>query len=230
MGAQLQHVAVLDRPGLALVRVHDDVARAGLARDRLPLDPGREAGAPVAREARRLQLLDDALGRRELAVELETAARDVVVERVVALREPHDRAVVRRVRDLGDDLVAARQHGREVAVAEAGDLDRARVLREQLARAEAVADRAGADADGVDRHLEERVERDDLVHLAAADVHVVGERVGELRRDRRRPRAGRGRGCRAAACARSAAREGARPASPRPCRDPTPGDGVRSWC
>ena len=31
---------------------------------------------------------------------------------------------------------------------------------------------------------EERVERDDLVHLAAADVHVVGDGVGQLHRDR----------------------------------------------
>ena len=31
---------------------------------------------------------------------------------------------------------------------------------------------------------QERVEGDDLVHLAAADVHVVGDRVGQLHRDR----------------------------------------------
>jgi hypothetical protein len=48
----------------------------------------------------------------------------------------------------------------------------------------AVADRSGADANDVDRLLEERVEGDDLVHLAAADVHVVGQRVGELGRQR----------------------------------------------
>ena len=53
-----------------------------------------------------------------------------------------------------------------------------------LARLDAVADRPGADAHDVHRLLEERVERDDLVHLAAADVHPVGERVGELGRDR----------------------------------------------
>ena len=184
MRAELQHVAVLDRPGLALVGVDDDEARCGLARDRLPLDPGREAGAAVAREPGCLQLLDDAFRGRELAQQLEPAAGGVVGERVVALREPEYGTVVRRVRDLGDDLVAARQDRREIAVAEAGDLDRTGVLREQLARSEAVADGPGADAHRVDRHLEERVEGDDLVHLAAPDVHVVGERVRELRRDR----------------------------------------------
>jgi hypothetical protein len=51
-------------------------------------------------------------------------------------------------------------------------------------RPHAVADRPGADADDVDRLLQERVERDDLVHLAAADVHVVGQRVRELGRER----------------------------------------------
>ena len=67
-------------------------------------------------------------------------------------------------------------------MAEARHLDRA--VGEQRARPGAVADGAGADADGVDRHLEEGVEGDDLVDVAAAQVHPVGERVGELRRDR----------------------------------------------
>ena len=88
------------------------------------------------------------------------------------------------------DDVSAREHGREVAVAEALDPEHGhavRVLllaREQVLCAQAVADRPDADADGVGRHAEEGVERDDLVHLAAADVHVVGERVRELGRDR----------------------------------------------
>ena len=58
--------------------------------------------------------------------ELEAAARLVVRERLVALGEADRRPVVRRVRDLGDDLVAARHDGGEIAVAEAGDLDRSR--------------------------------------------------------------------------------------------------------
>ena len=57
-------------------------------------------------------------------------------------------------------------------------------LRQQLARTEAVAYRPGADAQCVERDLQERVERDDFVHLAAANVHVVGERVGKLGCDR----------------------------------------------
>ena len=58
------------------------------------------------------------------------------------------------------------------------------LAREEILRAHAVADRADADANGVGRHLEETVERDDLVYLAPPDRHVVGERVRELRRDR----------------------------------------------
>ena len=181
---ELHDVAVLDRSRLALVGVHDDVRRARLARDRLPLHAGREAGAAVSREPRGLQLLDDPLERGRLAQEREAAARLVVGERRVTRAEPDRRAVVRRVGHGRDDLVAARHRGREVAMAEARDLDRAGRALEELARAEAVADGPGADAYGVGGNLQERVERDDLVHLAAADVHVVGERVRELHRDR----------------------------------------------
>ena len=184
MGAELHHVAVLDRSRLTFVGVDDHEARAWLARDRLPLDPGREAGAPVAREPRRLELFDDVLGRRRVTHELEAAARCVVRERLVPLPEPDRRPVVRRMRHGRDDLVAARHDRGEVAVAEACDLDRAWRAREQLACAVAVADRPGADAGRLDRDLQERVEGDDLVHFPAADVHVVGERIRELGGDR----------------------------------------------
>ncbi len=56
---KLHDVAVLDRPRLTLVRVDDDVARSGLARDRLPLDARREPGAAEAGDARSLELSDD---------------------------------------------------------------------------------------------------------------------------------------------------------------------------
>ena len=88
------------------------------------------------------------------------------------------------MRHRGHDLVPARHRRREIAVPEARDLDRSRRRLEQLASPEAVAHRSGADANGIRRNLQERVERDDLVHLAAADVHVVGDRVGQLHRDR----------------------------------------------
>ncbi len=88
-------------------------------------------------------------------------------------------------------IAAARRGRRELAVPEARHLDDGEPLRrellrvgEQVAAAEAVADRAGAHAHDVDRQAQVRVERDDLGNLAAADVHVVGERVGELGRDR----------------------------------------------
>ncbi len=59
MRPTLHDVPILDRARLALVRVHDDVARGRLPRDGLPLDPGREAGAAEAGEAGGLELRDD---------------------------------------------------------------------------------------------------------------------------------------------------------------------------
>ena len=81
--AELHHEPVLDRPGLALVGVHDDVARPGLSRDGLPLDPGREPGSAEARDPRSLELGDDPVARRELPEQVEPAACGVVVERLV---------------------------------------------------------------------------------------------------------------------------------------------------
>ena len=93
-----------------------------------------------------------------------------------------EQEAVRRVGDAAAHVVAVQHDGRKVAVAEARHLDRA--VREERARAGAVADRSRADADGVGRDLQEGVERDDLVHLAPSDRHVIGERVRELRPDR----------------------------------------------
>ena len=56
----------------------------------------------------------------------------------------------------------------------------ASLLGEELLRAETVADGADADANGVHRHVEERVEGHDLVDLASPDVHVVRDRVRQL--------------------------------------------------
>src|SRR5215207_1398287 len=61
---------------------------------------------------------------------------------------------------------------------------RALLPGEDLVRAEAVADGADADANGVHRRVEERVEGHDLVDLASPDVHVVGDRVRQLGGDR----------------------------------------------
>ncbi len=184
MRTELHHEAVLDRSRLTLVGVDHDEARAWLARDGLPLDPGGEAGTTVSRETRRLELFDDLLLRRWVAQELEAAARCVVRERLVALSEPDCRAAVRRMRHVRDDLVATRHDRGEIAVTQARDLDRSGCVREKLTSPVAVADRPGTDARSVHRHLQERVERDDLVDLPPADVHVVGERVRELEGDR----------------------------------------------
>jgi hypothetical protein len=95
------------------------------------------------------------------------------------------------VGDAADDLVAVHPHRGEIAVPNACDFehtlrmrmilsDGMRMILTACGLPHAVADRPGADADDVDGLLQERVERDDLVHLAAADVHVVGQRVREL--------------------------------------------------
>jgi hypothetical protein len=47
-------------------------------------------------------------------------------------------------------------------------------LCEQVARAQAVAHGARTDANAILRQLEIRVERDDLRHFSATDVHVIG--------------------------------------------------------
>src|SRR5919106_1832495 len=146
--------------------------------------------ASVAGEAARLQLLDDPLRGGEVAEHVEAAARLVVGEGRIRLVEPGRGALVRAVDDLRLDPVAPQEHRSEVAVPEALDAEdghavrRLLLAREQVPRAQAVAHGADADADCLRRHLEERVERDDLVHLAAPDVHVVGDRVGELGRER----------------------------------------------
>ena len=53
--AELQHVAILDRPRLALVSVDDHDARAGLLSHRRPLPPGRKARATHTRQPRGFQ-------------------------------------------------------------------------------------------------------------------------------------------------------------------------------
>ena len=103
--------------------------------------------------------------------------------------EAEDRAGVRSVGHLGLDVISAQEDRCEIAMAEALHADhRASVSLlllpgEELLGPEAVAHRADADPDRVDRHAQEGVEGDHLVDLAAADVHVVGEGVRELGRD-----------------------------------------------
>ena len=165
MGAKLHDVAVLDRPGLALVGVDDHGPRPGLAADCIPLAVRREARAAHAGERCGLEPRQHLVG-----------AQVRRVARIVGLEQE----AVRAVGDTAVDLVAVHPDRRQVAVADARDGELARAGP----RAGAVAHRPGADANDVHRHLQERVERDDLVHLAAADAHVVGERVRELGRDR----------------------------------------------
>jgi len=94
------------------------------------------------------------------------------------------------VLDLGLHAVAAHENGCQIAVAEALDAENGNTLcalllaGENVLRAHAVAHRADADADGVGRRAEERVKRDDLVYLAAADVHAIGDGVRERGVDR----------------------------------------------
>src|SRR6185436_9537123 len=82
-----QHM-VLERTGLALIRVARDVFRPGcVLEDELPLQPGREAGTAAPAQPRRLHLLDDVvrLQRERLAPRLvPTRVLHVEVERVGA--------------------------------------------------------------------------------------------------------------------------------------------------
>ena len=103
---ELHHVAVLDRPGLALVGVDDHGPRGGLAADRVPLAEGREAGTAHPGQPGRLEPRQH-LVRRELGR----------VARVVRLREE----AVRAVGDAAPHGLAVHHDGGEVAVAEARD-------------------------------------------------------------------------------------------------------------
>ena len=181
--AQLHHVAVLDRPRLALVGVDDHDTRPGLAPHRVPLAPGREAGAAEADEARGFELGQHASGGGAAGSPARPAAQPErrPVRSSGSSRKPFLRAWLARARQ---DVSPASRTGARSQWPTHATSTRLALGASSCARAHAVADGPGADADDVDRHAQERVERDDLVHLAAADVHVVGERVGELRRDR----------------------------------------------
>ncbi len=101
-----QHdLAVLERPGLRLVGVDDEVVRLlellGLGHER-PLAPGREEGAAAAAQARRVELGDHVVRRHRagLAQRREPARRDVVVDArdSAAVRAGEDDTLVLRHR------------------------------------------------------------------------------------------------------------------------------------
>jgi hypothetical protein len=96
-----QQIAVLAGAGLAFVGIAHDVLRAGeLARHERPLEPGGEAGAAAAAQARFLQVVDQ-LGRVELLLQ-DGFQRGVAVARCVILQAP-----VRAVEALHQDGVRA---------------------------------------------------------------------------------------------------------------------------
>src|SRR2546422_7339824 len=64
---QLEDVAVLDRPRLALVGVDREHARGGRLQERIPLQAGWEAGAAETGKAGSLELLDDSRRRWKVA-------------------------------------------------------------------------------------------------------------------------------------------------------------------
>ena len=81
----LEQGAILERPGLRLVGVADEVVRPRrLSRDRLPLHPCRERGAAAAEELRVLHLAEHAL-----RAELDRAAqRGIASLRAVVVEAP----------------------------------------------------------------------------------------------------------------------------------------------
>ena len=133
---QLHHVAVLDRPGLALVRVDDHDAR-GRARG----GPRPTCGAvgkpapPMPVEARCLEA-----GEHLARASSSGGSRG---------SSGSSRKPFVRCGDAAADVVAVHDHRGEVAVAEAGHGELPGCRR---SRADAVADRPGADADHVHRH------------------------------------------------------------------------------
>ena len=141
---RLHQHAVLERAGLRLVGVADDVVRAsaGWSATAFHFTPGRERGAPAAEQTRLRHLADDAV-RPELAgacERAETAGGDVRVERRrvdargdAAQQAQARRACLRQRRRLGGELLLERLLAGDRAVL------RRRALAEPEARARMLA-------------------------------------------------------------------------------------------
>ena len=185
-----QH-AVLERAGLGLVRVADEVVRLrGLLRDGFPLDAGRERRTAAAEETRRRHLADHALlPELERAPQCRVAAvRAVRVERLgigyADATQQHEPGVAElrerrtRLRELDLTRLFARdraqRRGRALAEAETG----ARVRTFRHLGAGQPAREVGADVQDVLRPLlerEQRVEARDAVRIRRR--HFVAERA-----------------------------------------------------
>ena len=191
----LHEDAVLERSGLGLVRVADEVVRLhGLLRDGLPLRAGRERGAAAAEQPR---LLD--LAQHALLAELEGAAkrgvaavRAVGVERLrievgrdapqqaqAGLAALRQRRAVLRQRHLARLRAGDRAQRRRRALAEAEARRRVRARRNLGARE--LAGEIGADVQHVGRPFlerDQRVEGRDAVRLGRRHVEPA-RRVAE---------------------------------------------------
>ena len=165
LGTQFHQVPVLERARLPFVGVHDHDARRRLSAHRLPFAPGGEARAAHSRQA-------------GLAQHVQKLARVHVRDGPALVRLEQE--AVRAVGDAPCDRLALEPHRCEVAMAEARDLQLACLD----ARAGTVAHRPRTDARRGQRNAKVRVEGGDLVHIAAPEVHRVGQRVGQFRRDR----------------------------------------------
>ena len=196
MRPQLHDVAVFDRARLALVGVDDDDARPGELDDRRPLTERREAGAAVAHEPRRLELRQHGLVRVLCPQRLQPAAPLVVGEGLVGLGEAGRGPVVRRVRDVRSlpcpagscrraSPPARGRSGRDTA-------PRPRGRRPALVPAPSRAgrERRSSRRQGLCIRARSRTAPGGTSRTTPppppppADVHVVGERVGELGRHR----------------------------------------------
>ena len=204
----VQIVAVLERAGLALVRIDRHQARTRLSAHKAPLLPGREPGAAQATQPGIAQDLDDLI-RRALPVEA------VAEQSVAALFAVGSQIPVGRNLGMGmaaadgcldgldggiDDMVVA-DFGdrRRLAAAHAGcadDAHRGRVRTgiqrfDQVVRTRNHAADAVAHADGERRrrrllllhHVEMGIEGRDLVDLGLGQLHLLGERREMGRRE-----------------------------------------------
>src|SRR5215204_3630478 len=86
--------------------------------------------------------------------------------------------------------VPAQENRGELAVPETLHAEDGRAARllllagEHIPRAQAIAHRADADTNRICGDVQERVKGDDFVDFATPDVHVIGNRIRKLGRDR----------------------------------------------
>ena len=191
---------VLDRAGLALVRVDRHQPGAGLGSDEAPFASGREARAALSFQAAVLQRTDHVVhpprARQALLENLVAAARDIVVEIDMSgndgrMVRPFNAGEDRFHGRLGHMAMTDLGHRSLLAAAHAGCPHDPHVVShglgqrfQQTRSTNAFAREAVADPDrqrrrralALHHHVEVRVERRDLVDLGHGETHLGRER------------------------------------------------------